>query len=71
MKEMNIRAELYTCKEVAQRYGVEVITVWDWIRKRKLGAMKIGKEYRISADDIARFEESRCIASHAQEVKQP
>ena len=54
-----------------QRYGVEVITVWDWIRKRKLGAMKIGKEYRISADDIARFEESRCIASHAQEVKQP
>lgn len=52
-------ADLYTCKEVAQRYGVEVITVWDWIRKRKLGAIKIGKEYRISADDIARFEESR------------
>lgn len=52
-------ADLYTCKEVAQRYGVEVITVWDWIRKRKLGAIKIGKEYRISADDIARFEKSR------------
>ena len=52
-------ADLYTCKEVAQRYGVEVITVWGWIRKRKLGAIKIGKEYRISADDIARVEESR------------
>ena len=61
-------ADLYTCKEVAQRYGVEVITVWDWIRKRKLGAIKIGKEYRISADDIARFEESRRTLMQPQDT---
>lgn len=63
-------AELYTCVEVAQRYGVEVRTVWDWIRRRKLGAIKLGKEYRISADDLIRFEESRRIAPNTQEVKQ-
>jgi transposase len=26
---------MYTCADVAQRYGVKVITVWDWIRKQK------------------------------------
>lgn len=55
-------AELYTCAEVAKRYKVEIITVWEWIRKRKLGAIKIGKEYRISADDLRQFENSRRIA---------
>lgn len=34
--------ELYTCKDVAERYGVQIITVWEWIRKKKLGAIKIG-----------------------------
>ena len=36
--------ELYTCKDIAERYGVQIITVWEWIRKKKLGAIKIGKE---------------------------
>ena len=55
-------AELYTCVEVAQRYGVEVRTVWEWIRRRKLGAIKLGKEYRISTEDLRWFEESRRVA---------
>lgn len=59
-------AELYTCEEVAMRYGVKIITVWDWIRKRKLGAIKIGKEYRISEDDIRTFESSRRTIPMAQ-----
>ena len=50
--------ELYTCKDVAERYGVQIITVWEWIRKKKLGAIKIGKEYRVSAEDIKAFERS-------------
>ena len=28
-------AELHTCAEVADRYGVKIITVWSWIRKKK------------------------------------
>ena len=50
-------AKLYTCEEVAERYKVEVITVWDWIRKKKLPAIKIGKSYRVSEDDLTKFEE--------------
>lgn len=49
-------AELFSCEEIAERYGVQVITVWDWIRKGKLNAMKIGKQYRISEEDINDFE---------------
>lgn len=58
-------ARLYTCAEVASRYGVKIITVWDWIRKRKLGAIKTGKEYRIREDDLLQFEESRRIIPHS------
>lgn len=52
-------SELYSCEQVAQRYGVKVITVWDWIRRKQLPAMKIGKSYRISKSDIMEFESSR------------
>ncbi len=61
-------ADLYTCAEVAQRYGVEKITVWDWIRKRRLGAIKLGKEYRISEDDLRQFEDSRRIVPYSQDT---
>lgn len=50
--------KFYSCEEVAARYGVKVITVWDWVRKRKLPAVKIGKQYRITADDLAAFEDA-------------
>lgn len=48
--------KLYSCDEVAERYSVQVITVWDWIRKKKLPALKIGREYRISDNDLKSFE---------------
>ena len=51
-------AELYTCQQVAARYKVEVLTVWDWIRKKKLPAIKIGRDYRISETDLKAFEEA-------------
>ncbi len=59
----DILSKMYTCEEVAQRYGVQVITIWDWIRKKKLPAIKIGKEYRICEDDIKAFEDSRRTVS--------
>lgn len=62
-------ARLFTCAEVAARYRVEIITVWDWIRKHKLGAIKLGKEYRISEDDLVQFEESRRINPHPHPTK--
>lgn len=52
-------SKMYTCEDIAERYGVRVITVWDWIRKKKLPAIKIGKEYRIREEDLKSFEDDR------------
>ena len=52
-------ARLFTCNEVAERYRVKVITVWDWIRSGKLSAVKLGRDYRISEDDLHKFETDR------------
>ena len=48
--------KIYSCEEVAERYGVKLQTVWSWIRKCKLAAIKVGKEYRIRESDLVRFE---------------
>lgn len=52
-------SKMYTCDEVAERYKVKVITVWGWIRQRKLNAIKLGREYRVLEDDLIKFEEER------------
>jgi len=44
--------KLYTCNEVAERYSVKVITVWDWIRKGKLEAIKLPNEVDNSVDSL-------------------
>lgn len=49
---------IYGCEEIANRYGVRIETVWDWIRNKKLTAMKIGKSYKVREDDLKKFEES-------------
>ena len=55
----SILSKMYTCEQVADRYGVKVITVWDWIRKKKLNAIKLGREYRVTEEDLIQFEEER------------
>ncbi len=52
-------AQLYTCAEAAERYSVQVITVWDWIRKKKLKAVRIGRDYRISEEDLIELKNDR------------
>ena len=49
-------SELFTCDQVAERYGVKTLTVWDWIRKKKLPAIKLGRDYRIRQEDIEAFD---------------
>lgn len=46
----------YTCEDIAERYGVKVSTIWDWIRQKKLPAISIGKIYRIKESDLLEFE---------------
>lgn len=59
---------MYTCADVAERYGVKTITVWDWIRKKKLSAIKIGRDYRISEEDLKNFEENRRTTNQTSTV---
>lgn len=52
-------SNLYTCDEIAERYKVDIGTVWKWIRERKLLALKMGRNYRIREEDLQAFEKSR------------
>jgi len=52
-------SKMYSCGEIAERYQIQIITVWDWIRKKKLPAIKIGREYRVTEDDLKIFEDER------------
>lgn len=49
--------KLYTCSEVASHYGVKTLTVWDWIRKGRLSAIKMPKGYRISEEALMKYEQ--------------
>lgn len=48
---------IYTCEDVAHRYGVRIETIWSWIREKRLAAVKIGKGYRIKESEITAFEQ--------------
>ena len=52
-------SNMYTCEQVAQRYGVKTLTVWGWIRKKKLPAIKLGRDYRIRQEDLDAFEQAQ------------
>ncbi len=48
-----------TPKQVAEIFGVKTRTVWDWIRKKKLGAIKSGRLYHITPEHLKEFQEAR------------
>lgn len=47
----------YTVLEVAERYSVTKWTVWEWIKRGKLPAIKTGRYYRIRRQDVEAFDE--------------
>ena len=50
--------KIYSCEEVAEKYGVKLQTVWWWIRSKRLAAIKVGKFYRIREADLKKFEKA-------------
>lgn len=50
--------KFFTCKEVAERYGVKETTVWEWIRSGRLKAYKILRMYRVTEEQLTEFENS-------------
>ena len=47
--------EFYTAQDLADKLGVNIMTIYRYIKARKLKAYKIGKEYRIDKKGFERF----------------
>ncbi|SHF88839.1 helix-turn-helix domain-containing protein [Streptoalloteichus hindustanus] len=50
-----MRQELFSLEQVAERLGLHVRTVRGYVRDGRLRAVRIGKQYRVSANDLAEF----------------
>jgi excisionase family DNA binding protein len=47
--------QYYSIEEVAKILKVTYLTVYRWIRAKKLVALKAGKQYRIERFEVDRF----------------
>lgn len=52
-------AELLTTREVADKLKIDPTTVTYYIRKGQLKAIKLGRGYRVSQEELERFLESK------------
>ena len=58
MKDNN---NLLTPKQVAGILQVHILTIYSYIRRGKLDAVRLGRSYRIISKDLAHFIESNRI----------
>jgi excisionase family DNA binding protein len=49
---MKINNTLLTPEQVAEILQVHVLTVYGYIRRGKLGAIRLGRSYRIAPEDL-------------------
>lgn len=49
------KQEYYTVKELAEKLRVSHMTIYRYIKRGKLKAYKIGKEFRIDKEEFQRF----------------
>ncbi len=63
---MKDNKKLLTPEEVAEILQIHVFTVYSYIRRGKLGALRLGRSYRISPEDFALFLESNRIKNGKQ-----
>ncbi len=47
--------EYYSAHELAEKLGVNVMTIYRYIKAKKLSAYKIGKEFRIDKKEFDNF----------------
>jgi excisionase family DNA binding protein len=63
----SVEERYFTVEEIAERLKVSNMTVYRWIKARKLGAYKIGGEFRITEGDIDRFLEARRVRAEGED----
>src|SRR5436309_2186628 len=63
-------SEWYSLDDVADQLGLHVRTVRNYVRDGRLGAVRIGKQYRVSAADLRALtgESGRSAGPHRVEV---
>jgi len=49
------KKEFYTTRELADKLRVNIMTIYRYIKKGKLKAYKIGKEFRIDRKEFDKF----------------
>lgn len=47
--------DFYTAKNLAEKLGLNIMTIYRYIDAKKIRAYKIGKEYRIEKSDFDNF----------------
>lgn len=68
---MNIQPmpNLLTPEQVADVLQIHVLTVYNYIRQGKLSAIRLGRSYRISPEDLARMIETNRVKQYDEEGK--
>jgi putative resolvase len=62
-----VEERYFTVEEVAERLKVSHMTVYRWIKAGKLGAYKIGGEFRLAEGDIERFLQARRVRAEGED----
>jgi excisionase family DNA binding protein len=66
---MKVNTNLMTPEQVAEILQINVLTVYSYIKKGKLGAIRLGRSYRIIPDDLDRLLElNRVKKSNLEEI---
>ncbi|MEK7569410.1 MAG: helix-turn-helix domain-containing protein [Patescibacteria group bacterium] len=52
---MNKKDEFYKAEDLAKKLKVNIMTIYRYIKAKKLKAYKIGKEFRIDKKEFERF----------------
>ena len=50
---------IYTTGDVAREMGCKPATVWTWIQMGRLPALRIGRQYFVTPNDLADFKAAR------------
>jgi len=58
---MNKKDQFYTAEELAEILKLNIITIYRYIRARKIKAYKFGKEYRIDRKTFNNFIDKHLI----------
>ena len=58
---MKSNNSLFTPEQVAEILQVHVLTIYSYIRRGKLDAIRLGRSYRVIPEDLTHFIESNRI----------